>query len=122
MLTTKEIEGGADRGNGWAFVGLLVLGSVRVKRDCKNASLNRQQQDVWLLKESSQVHTRKAAHTPMYRCTLKTQIACKWADASHFLIRLYTPSLPQQTGHVLRPRSIVVNSAIDSQCCALSRY
>ena len=56
------VSGEPDRGNGWAFVGLLVLGSVRVKRDCKNASRNRQQQDVWLLKESSQVHTCKAAH------------------------------------------------------------
>lgn len=59
-------SGELDRGNGWAFVGLLVLGSVRVKRDCKNTSLNRQQQDVGLLKESSQVHTCKAAHTQMY--------------------------------------------------------
>lgn len=58
----------------------------------------------------------------MYQCALKTQIACKWVEISSFLIRLFSPRIPQQAGHVLPPHSIVANSAIDSRCCALIHY
>lgn len=58
----------------------------------------------------------------MYQCALETQIACKWVEISSLLIRLLSPRIPQQAGHVLRPHSIVANSAIDSRCCALIHY
>lgn len=73
------VLGELDTGNGWAFVGLPVLDRTRVKWDCKNASLNRQQrQHMWLLKEKQPgTHMQSSTHT--HRCSnmLKTKITCK---------------------------------------------
>lgn len=58
-----EQFGELDRGNGRVFaVGLSVLRRVRVRRDCKNASRNREQQDVCLLKVVKTAHTWMNQH------------------------------------------------------------
>lgn len=69
--------------------------------DCKNASLNRQQQqqqDVWLLNECSQVHTHTCKTARAHTCTQKQKcwLHANGPDPSHFLIRLYT--LPPVAG------------------------